>query len=45
MTRSHRRRHEHVHKNTAPYRVRMAEEILGHPLTESRRDTEAGLLA
>jgi DNA-binding PucR family transcriptional regulator len=35
----------HVHKNTVHYRVRKAEEILGHPLTENRLDTEVALLA
>ncbi|UUU24017.1 helix-turn-helix domain-containing protein [Streptomyces sp. DSM 40750] len=35
----------HVHKNTVHYRVRKAEEILGHPLTESRLDIEVALLA
>lgn len=35
----------HVHKNTVHYRVRKAEEILGHPLTANRLDTEVALLA
>ncbi|MDQ1045282.1 helix-turn-helix domain-containing protein [Streptomyces sp. V4I2] len=35
----------HVHKNTVHYRVRKAEDILGHPLTENRLDTEVALLA
>ncbi|WP_416985770.1 helix-turn-helix domain-containing protein [Streptomyces sp. T028] len=35
----------HVHKNTVHYRVRKAEEILGHPLTVNRLDTEVALLA
>ncbi|WP_128377165.1 helix-turn-helix domain-containing protein [Streptomyces cavernae] len=35
----------HVHKNTVHYRVRRAEEILGHPLTENRLDIEVALLA
>jgi DNA-binding PucR family transcriptional regulator len=35
----------HVHKNTVHYRVRKAEELLGHPLTENRLDTEVALLA
>ncbi|MFI2206794.1 helix-turn-helix domain-containing protein [Streptomyces sp. NPDC020192] len=35
----------HVHKNTVHYRVRKAEEILGHPLTENRLDIEVALLA
>jgi DNA-binding PucR family transcriptional regulator len=35
----------HIHKNTVHYRVRKAEEILGHPLTENRLDTEVALLA
>lgn len=35
----------HVHKNTVHYRVRKAEEILGHPLTEHRLDIEVALLA
>ncbi len=34
----------HVHKNTVHYRVRKAEEILGHPLTENRLETEVALL-
>ncbi|MEU6655443.1 helix-turn-helix domain-containing protein [Streptomyces sp. NPDC046900] len=34
----------HVHKNTVHYRVRKAEEILGHPLTENRLDIEVALL-
>ncbi|WP_340379878.1 helix-turn-helix domain-containing protein [Streptomyces sp. SS7] len=35
----------HVHKNTVHYRVRKAEELLGHPLTENRLDIEVALLA
>lgn len=35
----------HVHKNTVHYRVRKAEEVLGHPLTENRLDVEVALLA
>ncbi|WP_406430259.1 helix-turn-helix domain-containing protein [Streptomyces sp. NBC_00631] len=35
----------HVHKNTVHYRVRKAEEILGHPLIENRLDIEVALLA
>ncbi|KUO09305.1 helix-turn-helix domain-containing protein [Streptomyces sp. DSM 15324] len=35
----------HVHKNTVHYRVRKAEEILGHPLTERRLDIEVALMA
>jgi DNA-binding PucR family transcriptional regulator len=35
----------HVHKNTVHYRVRKAEEILGHPLTENRLEIEVALLA
>ncbi|MEV0333748.1 helix-turn-helix domain-containing protein [Nocardia sp. NPDC050717] len=35
----------HVHKNTVHYRVRRAEEVLGHPLTEHRLDIEVALLA
>ncbi|MER5226723.1 helix-turn-helix domain-containing protein [Streptomyces flaveus] len=35
----------HVHKNTVHYRIRKAEEILGHPLTENRLDIEVALLA
>ncbi|WP_330348717.1 helix-turn-helix domain-containing protein [Streptomyces sp. NBC_00582] len=34
----------HVHKNTVHYRVRKAEELLGHPLTENRLDIEVALL-
>jgi DNA-binding PucR family transcriptional regulator len=34
----------HVHKNTVHYRVRKAEDILGHPLTENRLDIEVALL-
>jgi hypothetical protein len=34
----------HVHKNTVHYRVRKAEEILGHPLTENRLEIEVALL-
>ncbi|TVT35717.1 LysR family transcriptional regulator [Amycolatopsis rhizosphaerae] len=34
----------HVHKNTVHYRVRKAEEILGHPLTENRLQIEVALL-
>jgi DNA-binding PucR family transcriptional regulator len=35
----------HMHKNTVQYRVRKAEEALGRPLSESRRDVELALLA
>jgi DNA-binding PucR family transcriptional regulator len=35
----------HVHKNTVHYRVRKAEEILGHSLTENRLEIEVALLA
>ncbi|TDP31945.1 helix-turn-helix domain-containing protein [Nocardia ignorata] len=35
----------HVHKNTVHYRVRKAEEVLGHSLTEHRLDIEVALLA
>ncbi|MEV0685187.1 helix-turn-helix domain-containing protein [Nocardia sp. NPDC050378] len=35
----------HVHKNTVHYRVRKAEELLGHPLGERRLDVEVALLA
>ncbi|WP_433714576.1 PucR family transcriptional regulator [Nocardia sp. CA-084685] len=35
----------HVHKNTVHYRVRKAEEILGHPVTENRLELEVALLA
>ncbi|MFD3743321.1 PucR family transcriptional regulator [Nocardia sp. NPDC058633] len=34
----------HVHKNTVHYRVRKAEELLGHPLSERRLDIEVALL-
>lgn len=34
----------HVHKNTVHYRVRRAEEVLGHSLTENRLDIEVALL-
>lgn len=33
----------HVHKNTVHYRVRKAEEMLGHPLAENRLDIEVAL--
>ncbi|MEV6061035.1 helix-turn-helix domain-containing protein [Nocardia asteroides] len=33
----------HVHKNTVHYRVRQAEELLGHPLTDRRLDLEVAL--
>ncbi|MCD0449692.1 helix-turn-helix domain-containing protein [Actinocorallia sp. API 0066] len=33
----------HVHKNTIHYRIRKAEQILGHPLTQHRLPTEAAL--
>ncbi|GAD85972.1 PucR family transcriptional regulator [Nocardia asteroides] len=33
----------HVHKNTVHYRVRKAEELLGHPLTDRRLDLEVAL--
>ncbi|MFC4126692.1 helix-turn-helix domain-containing protein [Nocardia rhizosphaerae] len=35
----------HVHKNTVHYRVRQAEEVLGHPLAEHRLDIEVALRA
>ncbi|MCH5675083.1 helix-turn-helix domain-containing protein [Streptomyces gilvus] len=35
----------HVHKNTVHYRVRKAEELLGHPLADNRLDIEVALLA
>ncbi|MEV6325026.1 helix-turn-helix domain-containing protein [Nocardia sp. NPDC051787] len=35
----------HVHKNTVHYRVRKAEEILGHPVTEHRLELEVALMA
>ena len=35
----------HVHKNTVHYRVRKAEELLGHPLAERRLDIEVALRA
>ncbi|MFJ9905830.1 helix-turn-helix domain-containing protein [Streptomyces sp. NPDC101152] len=35
----------HVHKNTVHYRVRKAEEILGHSLAENRLAIEVALLA
>ncbi|MGW6421731.1 PucR family transcriptional regulator [Nocardia sp. NPDC055053] len=35
----------HVHKNTVHYRVRKAEELLGHPLTDRRLDIEVALMA
>lgn len=35
----------HLHKNTVHYRVRKAEELRGHPLTENRLDLEVALLA
>jgi len=34
-----------LHKNTVQYRVRKAEESLGRPVTENRRDVELALLA
>ncbi|MFD8098289.1 helix-turn-helix domain-containing protein, partial [Nocardia fluminea] len=34
----------HVHKNTVHYRVRKAEELLGHPIGERRLDIEVALL-
>ncbi|MFD9550641.1 helix-turn-helix domain-containing protein [Nocardia salmonicida] len=34
----------HVHKSTVNYRVRKAEELLGHPLGEHRLDIEVALL-
>ncbi|MBY8860104.1 helix-turn-helix domain-containing protein [Nocardia sp. CA2R105] len=34
----------HVHKNTVHYRIRRAEEVLGHPLTVNRLETEAALM-
>jgi DNA-binding PucR family transcriptional regulator len=33
----------HMHKNTVQYRVRKAEESLGHPVAERRRDVELAL--
>ncbi|MFF4395220.1 PucR family transcriptional regulator [Streptomyces sp. NPDC001480] len=38
-------RHQILHKNTVQYRIRRAEEILGRPLQERRRDLELALLA
>jgi DNA-binding PucR family transcriptional regulator len=35
----------HLHKNTVQYRVRKAEEALGRPLQERRRDVELALHA
>lgn len=35
----------HMHKNTVQYRVRKAEEALGRPLSERRRDVELALQA
>jgi DNA-binding PucR family transcriptional regulator len=35
----------HMHKNTVQYRVRKAEEALGRPLNERRRDVELALQA
>ncbi|MGW4593397.1 PucR family transcriptional regulator [Amycolatopsis thermoflava] len=35
----------HVHKNTVHYRVRKAEEVLGHPLSQNRLHIEVALLA
>ncbi|WP_433802235.1 PucR family transcriptional regulator [Actinomycetospora sp. CA-084318] len=34
----------HLHKNTVHYRLRRAEEVLGHPVTEGRLDVEVALL-
>ncbi|WP_039801617.1 PucR family transcriptional regulator [Nocardia araoensis] len=34
----------HVHKNTVHYRIRRAEEVLGHPLTVNRLETEVALM-
>ncbi|WP_174188513.1 PucR family transcriptional regulator [Nocardia barduliensis] len=34
----------HVHKNTVHYRVRRAEEVLGHPLTVNRLEIEVALM-
>ena len=34
-----------LHKNTVQYRVRKAEEGLGHPVGENRLDVELALLA
>ncbi|MGY1870289.1 MULTISPECIES: PucR family transcriptional regulator [Nocardia] len=34
----------HVHKNTVHYRIRKAEEVLGHPLTVNRLETEVALM-
>ncbi|MEU6189365.1 helix-turn-helix domain-containing protein [Nocardia sp. NPDC047038] len=34
----------HVHKNTVHYRIRRAEEVLGHPLTVNRLETEIALM-
>ncbi|WP_040799504.1 PucR family transcriptional regulator [Nocardia higoensis] len=33
----------HIHKNTVHYRIRRAEEVLGHPLTVDRLDIEVAL--
>jgi DNA-binding PucR family transcriptional regulator len=35
----------HLHKNSVQYRVRKAEEALGRPLNDSRRDVELALHA
>jgi hypothetical protein len=35
----------HVHKNTVHYRVRKAEEILGHPVNQDRLELEVALMA
>ncbi|MFE4997461.1 helix-turn-helix domain-containing protein [Streptomyces mirabilis] len=34
-----------LHKNTVHYRIRKAEEIMGHPVQERRIDLEVALLA
>ncbi len=34
----------HVHKNTVHYRIRRAEEVLGHPLTVNRLEIEVALM-
>ncbi len=34
----------HLHKNTVHYRLRRAEEVLGHPVAENRLDVEVALL-
>ncbi|WP_028475933.1 CdaR family transcriptional regulator [Nocardia sp. CNY236] len=34
----------HVHKNTVHYRIRRAEDVLGHPLSVNRLETEVALM-